>query len=53
MHIYSSMSSLIKDQGLGPNHMDNSISQEQSGGERYQMPSNPILSIDRATCREL
>jgi hypothetical protein len=39
------MSSPIKDQGLGPNHMDQSVSQEQSGGERYQRPSDPFPSI--------
>jgi hypothetical protein len=53
MYIYSSMSSPIKDQGLVPNHMDKSVSQEQFGGQGYQTPSDPRPSIDRATRREL
>jgi hypothetical protein len=42
------MSSPIKDQGLEPEHMDNSVPQEQSSGEGYQTPSDPCPSIDRA-----
>jgi hypothetical protein len=53
MYIYNSMSSLIKDQRLESDHMDKSVSQEQSVGEGYQTSSVPCPSIDRAACREL
>ena len=44
------MSSPIKDQGLGPDHMDKSVAQEQSSSEGYETPSDPFptTSIDRA-----
>jgi hypothetical protein len=55
LYIYSSMSSPTKDQGLGPDHMDKSVAQEQSSSEGYETPSDPFstTSIDRATVREL
>jgi hypothetical protein len=53
MYMYNSMSSPIKDQGLGSDHMNKSVSQEQSVGEGYQTPSVPCPSIDRATRRKL
>jgi hypothetical protein len=46
-YIYIYISSLIKDLGLGSDHMDKSVSQEQSGGEGYQTPSDPALSLHR------
>jgi hypothetical protein len=51
--IYSLMSSPIKDQGLGPDHMDNGVSHEQSSGKGYEMLSDPCPSIDSAARREL
>jgi hypothetical protein len=51
-YIYSSMSS-IKDQGLGPDHMDKSVSQEQSISEGYKMFSDPGPTIDRVAHYEL
>jgi hypothetical protein len=53
LYIYSSISSPIKDKGLGPDHMDKLVSQEQFGGEGYRTPSDPCPSIDRATRCEL
>jgi hypothetical protein len=47
------MSSPIKDQGLGPDHMEKGVSREQSSGEGYEMPSYPYPSIDRVACHEL
>jgi hypothetical protein len=55
LYLYSSMSYPIKDQGLGPDHMDKSVAQEQSSSEGYEMPSDPFptTSIDRAARHEL
>jgi hypothetical protein len=47
------MCSPIKDQGLGPDHMDKNFSKEQSSDEGYGTPNDPAPSIDRATHREL
>jgi hypothetical protein len=47
------MSSPIKDQGLGPNHMDKSVAQEQSSDEGYETPNNLCPTIDRVACHEL
>jgi hypothetical protein len=50
------MISPIKDQGLGPQDMDQIVSQEQghqSDGEGYQTPSDPCPSIDRVARRYL
>ena len=49
------MSSPIKDQGLGPDHMDKSVAQEQSSSEGYETPGDPFptTSIDRAALRGL
>jgi hypothetical protein len=49
---YISMSSPIKDQGLGPQDMVQNVSQEQghqSNGEGYQTPRVSCPSIDRTT----
>jgi hypothetical protein len=56
IYIYISMSSPIKDQGLGPKDMVQNVSQEQghqSNGEGYQTPRVSCPSIDRTTCPEL
>jgi hypothetical protein len=55
MLICSSMSSPTKDQGLGPDHMDKSVAQEESSSEGYETPSDPFPTtrIDRAAAREL
>jgi hypothetical protein len=42
------MSSLIKDQGFGPDHMDKSVSKGRSSDEGYETPSDPTPSIDRS-----
>jgi hypothetical protein len=55
MLICSSMSSPTKDQGLGPDHMDKSVAQEESSSEGYETPSDPFSTTrkDRAAAREL
>jgi hypothetical protein len=55
LYIYSSMSSPTKDQGLGPDHMDKSVAQEESSSEGYETPSDPFPTtrIDRVAAREL
>jgi hypothetical protein len=53
LYIYSSMSSLIKDQGFGPDHWDKSVSKERSNDEGYETPSDPTPSIDRSAQCEL
>jgi hypothetical protein len=47
------MSSLNKDQGLMPDYMNKSVSQEHSSDEGYETPINPCPSIDRAMRRDL
>jgi hypothetical protein len=47
------MSSLNKDQGLMPDHMNKGVSQEHSSDEGYETPTDPCPSIDRATRRGL
>jgi hypothetical protein len=47
------MSSLNKDQGLMPDHMNKGVSQEHSSDEGYETPTNPCPSIDRAARRDL
>jgi hypothetical protein len=47
------MSSLIKEQGLMPDHMNKGVSQEHSSYEEYETPSDPCPSIDRVARREL
>jgi hypothetical protein len=42
------MSSVNKDQGLMPEHMNKGVSQEHSSGEGYETPTDPCPSIDRA-----
>jgi hypothetical protein len=55
MLICSLMSSPTKNQGLGPDHMDKSVAQEESSSEGYETPSDPFPTtrIDRAAAREL
>jgi hypothetical protein len=55
LYIYSSMSSPTKDQGLGLDHMDKSVAQEESSSEGYETPSDPFPTarIDKAVAREL
>jgi hypothetical protein len=52
-YIYSSMSSVNKDQGLMPDHMNKGVSQAHSSDEGYEMPTDPCPSIDRAAQRHL
>ena len=47
------MSSVNKDQGLMPDHMNKGVSQEHSSDEGYETPSDPCPSIDRAARHEL
>ena len=49
------MSSVNKDQGLMPDHMNKGVSQEHSSDEGYETPTDPFptTSIDRAALREL
>jgi hypothetical protein len=53
IYIYSSMSSSIKDQGLGLDHINKSVSKEQSSDEGYETPSDRAPSIDRTARHEL
>ena len=47
------MSSINKDQGLMPDHMNKGGSQEHSSEEGYETPTDPCPSIDRATRSQL
>ena len=47
------MSSVNKDQGLIPDHMNKGVSQEHSSDEGYEMSIDPCPSIDRAARHEL
>jgi hypothetical protein len=47
------MSSVNKDQGLMPDHMNKGVSQEHSSDEGYETPIDPCPSIDRAARRQL
>jgi hypothetical protein len=53
VYIYSSMSSLNKDQGLMPDHTNKGVSQEHSSDQGYEMPTNPCPSIDSATRHDM
>ena len=47
------MSSVNKNQGLMPDHMNKGVSQEHSSDEGYEMLTDPCPSIDRASRRQL
>jgi hypothetical protein len=47
------MSSVNKDQGLMPDHMNKGVSQEHSSDEGYETPIDPCPSIDWAARPQL
>jgi hypothetical protein len=53
LYIYSSMSSVNKDQGLMSDHMNKGVSQEHSSDEGYETPIDPCPIIDQAAWRQL